>query len=97
MGKKVLSLNDLKKALSEGKNEICIEKNTILTPSAKDFALTGAIRIVEGECAESIAQKSVIPKEKLKLLVKTISTKKNINISENDLNIVVEKVLQCLE
>ena len=96
MAKKVLSLNDLKKALSEGKSEICIDKNTILTPSAKDFALTGAVRIVEGEYTESIAPKNVIPKEKLKLLVKSIAKRKNINISDNDLNIVVEKVLQSL-
>ena len=96
MGKKVLSLNDLKKALSEGKSEICIGKNTILTPSAKDFALTGAVKIVTTGCGEDVSTKDGIPKEKLKLLVKTISKRKNINLSDNDLNIVVEKVLQCL-
>ena len=96
MGKKVLSLNDLKKSFSEGKKEICIGENTILTPSAKDFALTGAVKIVETGCGEEVSEKGGVPKDKLKLLIKTISKRKGINVSDNDLDIVAEKVLQQL-
>jgi ethanolamine utilization cobalamin adenosyltransferase len=96
MGKKVLSLNDLKKALSEGKNEICIGKNTILTPSAKDFVLTGAVNVIETDCDKKVSEKDDIPKDRLKFLIKTISKRKDINISDDDLDIVVEKVLQQL-
>lgn len=48
MMKKLISLNDIKDAVSSGKNKIYTDEDTIITPSARDDAREKGIEIIRG-------------------------------------------------
>ena len=94
---KVLSLKDLKQAVFEGKKEIVITVNTILTPSAKDYALTGAIKIINSsETCTEVSNDNDDLKLKISRMIETVVKEKNINLTDVKKNTIVKEVLNCI-
>jgi ethanolamine utilization cobalamin adenosyltransferase len=94
---KVLSLQDLKQAVFEGKKELRIDTKTILTPSAKDFALTGAIKLVTSkESCPQENEKNTASMNQIKDMVKLVANEKKINLCDDNLHVVANEVYKCI-
>ncbi len=50
--KKLITENDVKKIVKEGRNVIVISKDTVVTPLAKDMIKTNRMTIVEKESSD---------------------------------------------
>jgi ethanolamine utilization cobalamin adenosyltransferase len=92
---KVLSLKDLKQAVFDGKKELIISSGTILTPSAKDYILTGALKLVnQTKCSTESQHTNSVSIEQIKKIINSVSIEKNMILSDEKLQMVINEVYQ---
>jgi ethanolamine utilization protein EutQ len=93
--KKLITAQELKKQAGEGVKIVYLNKDMIITPSARDMAAELGIELRTGECAES-SNNQTITDLAIQAIVKNQTKGERLSLSDDEINIIVQEVLKSI-